>query len=110
VAKRALDGAKKHPQKLEVRGGPGGMASSEFDSRELAGAVRLQAGGKKDLPPISCVCRSHREYFTPSPWYIFVRFGLCCVFHLSTKEPRHGEESKEKESEEEEVISIRVDV
>jgi hypothetical protein len=33
-----------------------------------------------------------------------VRISFCCVFELSTQELRHGEEGKEKESEEEEVI------
>jgi hypothetical protein len=44
------------------------------------------------------------EYFAAGAWYIFVRIGFCCVFDRSTKELHHGEEGKEKESQEEEVI------
>ena len=55
-------------------------------------------------PPISCECRSRREYFALGAWYVFVRISFCCVFELSTQELHYGEESKEKESEEEEVI------
>jgi hypothetical protein len=44
------------------------------------------------------------EYFAANAWYVFVRISFCCVFELSTQELHYGEESKEKESEEEEVI------
>src|ERR1700730_9164294 len=55
-------------------------------------------------PPISCECRSRWEYFALGAWYVFVRISFCRVFELSTQELHYGEESKEKESEEEEVI------
>ena len=45
-----------------------------------------------------------REYFAANAWYVFVRISFCRVFELSTQELHYGEESKEKESEEEEVI------
>jgi hypothetical protein len=44
------------------------------------------------------------EYFAANAWYVFVRISFCCVFEPSTQELLHGEEDKEKESEEEEVI------
>jgi hypothetical protein len=33
-----------------------------------------------------------------------MRIGFCCVFDHSTQELHHGEEGKEKDSQEEEVI------
>jgi hypothetical protein len=65
---------------------------------------RLAGLTRKHLPPISCECRCRWEYFAVGAWYVFVRISFCCVFDLSTKELHHGEEDKEKESEEEEVI------
>jgi hypothetical protein len=44
------------------------------------------------------------EYFVAGAWYIFMRISFCCVFDHSTKGLHHGEEGKEKESQEEEVI------
>ena len=68
------------------------------------GKRRLAGLTLKHLRQISCECRGCREYFAPGAWYVFVRISFCCVFELSTQELHYGEESKEKESEEEEVI------
>jgi hypothetical protein len=64
----------------------------------LAGLTR------KHLLAISCECCSCWEYFAAGAWYVFVRIGFCWVFNHSTKELHDGEEGKEKESKEEEVI------
>jgi len=68
------------------------------------GKRRIAGLTLKYPPPISCECRSRWEYFAANAWYVFVRISFCCVFELSTQELHYGEESKEKESEEEEVI------
>ena len=68
------------------------------------GKRRLAGLTLKYPPPISCECRSRWEYFALGAWYVFVRISFCRVFELSTQELHYGEESKEKESEEEEVI------
>ena len=69
------------------------------------GKRRLTGLALKYPPPISCECRSRWEYFALGAWYVFVRISFCRVFELSTQELHYGEVSKEKESEEEEVIS-----
>src|SRR5580693_8899904 len=68
------------------------------------GKRRLAGLTLKYPPPISCECCSRRGYFAAGAWYVFVRISFCRVFELSTQELHYGEESKEKESEEEEVI------
>jgi hypothetical protein len=88
VADQAADGVKSVPRRPSVRPG----------TSWLAGLTP-----KRPLP-ISCECRSCREYFAVGAWYVFVRISFCCVFELSTQELHYGQESKEKESEEEEVI------
>ena len=68
------------------------------------GKRRLAGLTLKRLRQISCECRGCRGYFAVGAWYVFVRISFCRVFEISTQELHYGEESKEKESEEEEVI------
>ena len=75
-----------------------------YQSGEAFGSKRWPAGlTLEHLLPISSEYWL-LEYFSGGAWYIFVRIGFCCVFDHSTKELHHGEESKEKESQKEEVI------
>jgi len=72
--------------------------ATRLGKRRLAGLTLNR------LRQISCECRGCRGYFAVGAWYVFVRISFCRVFEISTQELHYGEESKEKESEEEEVI------
>jgi hypothetical protein len=62
------------------------------------GKRRLAGLTLKFPPPISCECRSRREYFALGAWYVFVRISFCCVFELSTQELLMAKKTKKKKA------------
>lgn len=59
---------------------------------------RLAGRTLEYLLPISCVCRCHCGYFTPRPWYIYVRIGSHRVLIFQQRSYIMAKKAKKKKA------------